>query len=215
MTGPRVVGARQRAEVVAALAGGQVIAVPGDGGYLWAVGFGHPAAVAALHALASIPAGETVPTHAVVGRREQAVQLAAQWSTEARMLTDRMWPGPLTIMVPARRDGPASTGGDPVVHITMPGQRAVRMLCREGGPLAVAPLLADGQPILTPEGVTARLAGSDVAFVVDGGTCGSPGPTAVDCTVSPPTVRRVGAFPETYVDAALMMGRTRRRWFSR
>jgi tRNA A37 threonylcarbamoyladenosine synthetase subunit TsaC/SUA5/YrdC len=127
-----------------------------------------------------------------------------------------MWPGPLTVRVPGRRDGLAPESGESVVHITMPARRALRALCREAGPLAVTPLLhADGQAILTLEEVRSRLAGSSVALVVDGGTCNAPRPTVVDCTVMPPTVRQVGALPESYVDAALMMGLRRRRWFSR
>ena len=53
------------------------------------------------------------PVHVVVGRRDQAVALASVWTNETAYLTDRMWPGPLTVVVPARAGG---GDGDGVVH---------------------------------------------------------------------------------------------------
>jgi tRNA A37 threonylcarbamoyladenosine synthetase subunit TsaC/SUA5/YrdC len=95
----------------------------------------------------------------------------------------------------------------------MPASRAVRALCRECGPLAAAGLHhADGRALSDPGDVTAWCSGDDIALVLHGGTCRGPEPTVVDCTVSPPVVRHVGALPESFVDAALMMGRRRRRW---
>jgi L-threonylcarbamoyladenylate synthase len=152
-----------------------------------------------------------------VGRRAQAIELASAWTDEMRLLTDRMWPGPLTVIVPAAPGLTASPGGqDAVVHITMPASRALRALCRRSGPLTLVALPgAEGQPVVTPEEASVRCAGKNVALVIDGGTCRGPGPTVVDCTVSPPTVGHVGAFPENYVDAALMMSARRRKWFAR
>ena len=103
------------------------------------------------------------------------------------------------------------------MRITMP---AVALCC---APLcraerAAVALLAWG----TPTGRRSSSGGGGrtvhrrrIALVVDGGICRGPGPTVVDCTVSPPVVRRVGALPESYVDAAMMMGHRRRKWFGR
>jgi L-threonylcarbamoyladenylate synthase len=215
VTGPWVVGKR-RPEALAALADGQVIAVPGDGGYHLAARHDHPDALAQLRALA--PDGtEDVPLHMVVGRRAQAVALASVWTEEAGLLTDRMWPGPLTVIVPLRHEaGDRSGGGNPVVHITMPAARAVRALCRDGEPLVVRALRRpDGVPIIDPDEVAARFTSPRIALIVNGGVCPGAGPTVVDCTASPPAVYRVGALPGSYVDAALMMGNRRRKWFRR
>jgi L-threonylcarbamoyladenylate synthase len=209
MSGPRLVSAHHRGEALDALAAGRVIAVAGDGGYQLAGGFGDPAAAALLAALGGrLP--EDAPAHLLVGHHDQAVELADTWSNETRVLTDRMWPGPLTIIVPARSDAL-----HPLVQITMPGARPPRLLCRHAGPLATVALRrADGRPIVTAADVQARFSDVDVALIIDGGTCHGPGPTVVDCTTSPPTVRFAGALPESFVDAALMMSRRRRRWFA-
>lgn len=212
MTAPRLVSPRQLDEALAALADGQVIAVAGDGGYLLAARPAHADAVARLCGRGPDPA-EPAPVQMVVGRRDQAVALASVWSKEAGLLTDRMWPGPLTVMVPAP---PGGRDAERVVSITMPATRALRALCRDGEPLAVCALRrADGAPVVDPAEVGARVTSSDVALTVDGGVHRGLGPTVVDCTVSPPVVRHVGALPESYVDAALMMAGRRRKWFRR
>ena len=212
MTGPRLVGPRRSDEALAALAADEVIAVPADGGYLLAARHDLRDAVARLGALGLKAVGPT-PLQVVVGRREQAVALASVWTKETAILTDRMWPGPLTVMVPAVRRAGES---DSVVSITMPSTRALRLLCRESEPLMVCALQRpDGAPLVDPAEVEVRLTASDVALIVDGGVCRGPGLTVVDCRMSPPVVSHVGALPESYVDAALMMGNRRRRLFAR
>ncbi len=133
MSGPRLIGPRKSDEALAALADGQVIAVPGDGGYLLAARGGSDGSAAPLRARGH-DATESGPLHVVVGRRDQAVALASVWTDETAHLTDRMWPGPLIVMVPAR---PGSGDGDPVVSLAMPATRALRGLCRDGEPLTV------------------------------------------------------------------------------
>jgi L-threonylcarbamoyladenylate synthase len=212
VTAPELLGPRRLDEVLAALAGGQVIAVAGDGGYLLAARPDHAVALARLCASRANPV-VSAPLDMVVGRREQAVALASVWTKEAGLLTDRMWPGPLTVIVPAPSGAGAADG---VVSITMPATRALRALCRDGEPLAVCALRrADGAPLVSPAEVGDHFTSSDIALTVDGGVCRGLGPTVVDCTVSPPVVRHVGALPESYVDAALMMASRRRKWFSR
>jgi L-threonylcarbamoyladenylate synthase len=200
-----MVRARDAGRALAALAEGRVIAAPGDGGYLL-VARHDPGA--ALGDPGPVPAS---PPLMVVGHRTQAQEMASDWSKSAKSLTDRMWPGPLTVMVSA----PVRPDGDAVVHITMPATRPLRSLCREAGPFVARPLRRpDGVAVLDPEEIGVWVTADDVALIVDGGVCRGPGPTVVDCTVSPPVVRHVGALPESFVEGSLMMGSRRRRWFS-
>jgi L-threonylcarbamoyladenylate synthase len=222
VTGPRLVGPRPPDEALAALADGRVIAVAGDGGYLLVARLGADG-VAALQRARGSNATESGPFDVVVGRRDQAIALASVWTRETGILTDRMWPGPLTVMVPAGPDavdGGAVDGGavdgGAVVRITMPAARSLRALCRAGEPLLACALgRPEGTRIVDPAEVGARFTAADVALIVDGGICRRPGPTVVDCTISPPAVCHVGALPAHFVDAALMMGNRRRKWFGR
>jgi tRNA A37 threonylcarbamoyladenosine synthetase subunit TsaC/SUA5/YrdC len=212
VSAPPLLGPGRSDEALAALADGQVIAVPGDGGYLLAVRHGVDGAAVRLRAL-GLDSGERGSVYVVVGRREQAVALASAWTDETAHLTDRMWPGPLTVTVPTR---PSGGDGAPVVSLTMPASRLPRLLCRDGEPLTVGALRRpDGTPMVDPAEVGVRFTSSELALIMDGGICRGAGPTVVDCTTSPPVVRHVGALPESYVDAALMMGNRRRKWFAR
>ena len=215
MTGPRLVAARQLPEVLDALAAGRAVAVPGDGGYQLAVSHNLRDAVAMLQE--RWPDTAEAGPQIAVGRRSQAAELTPHWSREVSQLTDRMWPGPLTVIVPARVDECLpSHQRDRVVYLTMPAWRPLRVLCRQSGPLVVKALRrADGERLVTAEEVHTHLTGEDVALVLDGGLRRDPGSTVVDCTLSPPRVRRVGALPESYVEAALLMGARRHRWSTR
>jgi L-threonylcarbamoyladenylate synthase len=208
---------QQREVVRAALAEGQVIAVPGYGGYQLAAAPDHPVALERLHEMATTAALIELPAQAAVAQRAEAIRLASSWSNEARLLTDRMWPGPLTVVVPgpaAGVDWPGDWG--PEVHLTMSASRPLRLVGRDTGPWAVAMLRRpDGGPVGTADEVRASITGHDVALIVDAGRCDGPGPTVIDCTGSPPRVRHIGALPESFVDAALMMGNRRPRWFGR
>jgi L-threonylcarbamoyladenylate synthase len=211
-----VVPPRHLVEVLQALSEGRAIAVPGDGGYHLAVVQADAEALELLRSRGGSAGNEQVQI--VVGQRTQAAALTTPWDKQTSHLTDRMWPGPLTVILPARVDGsgPAASG-EPVVHLTMPAWRPLRTLVRRSGPLAVVPLWsADGEPLVSAEEVRAQLIDAgEVVFVLDGGLRRGPASTVVDCTLSPPKVQRVGALPESYVEAALLMGARRRTWFAR
>ncbi len=217
MSRPQVVTVRQLGQVVDALAEGGRVAVPGDGGYQLAVRYADPEALTKLRAHDALSNERNVAV--VVGERSQAAALSAPWSKETSHLTDRMWPGPLTVIVPARVDASfPPQRGDSVVHLTMPAWRPLRVLCRQSGSLAVMMLRsADGSPLVSTEEVRAQLASvdGDVPFVLDGGLRRGASTTVVDCTQSPPKVLRVGALPESYVEAALLMAARKRKWFTR
>jgi tRNA A37 threonylcarbamoyladenosine synthetase subunit TsaC/SUA5/YrdC len=203
MTGPPLVRAGAAA-VGRALTDGQVIVVPGVGGYQLAARHGAPG-VAALLALAAAGPPDVVPSVAI-GRIAQAGELTSAWSEVIRRVAIRFWPGPLVLIV-------GETDGS--VRITMPPGRSLRVLCRQKGPLVLAAAHgADGRPLTDPELVQSAFNATEVALVVDGGTCEGPGPSVLDCRVSPPAVFEVGALPRTYIEAALLVG-GRRRWMSR
>ena len=134
MSGPRVVAPRQLGEVLDALAAGRAVAVPGDGGYQLAVSnadVGCPRALACPTAL--LQAMRTGRSWWVAG--QQAAALSAPWNKQTSHLADRMWPGPLTLILPARRRCARVAGpGDSVVRITMPAWRPLRTLVRRSGP---------------------------------------------------------------------------------
>ncbi len=210
MTAPSIVGPRQRGLVVAALADDQVVGVSGAGGYQLAARLGSDAALLALTSL--VGSGPGGARHVVIGRRGDAVGLASDWSETTRQLTESVWPGPLMVVVSARLDLPfAVDPDDHSVRLAMPKARALRLVCRRTGPLAV--VAPGGEPPATAEDLRAQFALAGLGPVLNEGPYHGPGPTEVDCRVSPPAVRRVGELPAAYVDAVLLMAARRRKRF--
>jgi L-threonylcarbamoyladenylate synthase len=211
-----VIGLHQRDRLRAALVSDAVVVIPHFGGYKLAALLDRSEAVRSLFVVAGSLGDGGFPT-CVVGRQQQAPALASDWDVSAQRLTERMWPGPLTVMVPAVEDLIAVAGdADDVLRVANASTRSVRAVGNEVGPLLTVDLVgAHGAVIETADDAAARCAGAPVTLVVDGRRCSGPGPTVVDCTRTPPSVERAGMLPESYVDAVMMMGAFKyRRWLS-
>lgn len=217
MTPMEVVRPHERDRISAALVDDAVVAIPHFGGYRLAALLERGAAVRALITLAT-SLGDGEPPTCVIGGESQAPPLASEWDIGAQRLSERMWPGAVTIMVPASPELVGLAGDeDGTLRIAVASIRPVRALCDEVGPLLTFGLLdTHGEMVETPADVLLRCTDATVSMVVDGGRCGGLGPTVVDCTRTPPVVQREGKVPGSYVDAVLMMAAfKRRRWFSR
>ena len=209
MTAP---GTGRRGEVAEALADDRVVAVPGCGGYELVARLHSDPALLALNSFMEDP--HEVERHVAIGRISDAKGLASEWSETTGQLAESVWPGPVMVVVPAGDDVPfAGANGGPSVRLTIPTHRGLRRVARQIGPLAVVMPRLDGAALTTAEAVRARFAPVGSVLVLDGGTRQGPGPTIVDCRVSPPVVLRVGELPEAYIDGVLLMAARRRKRF--
>lgn len=186
-----------------ALRGGGVVLLPTDTVYGIAVVASAPGATARLFALKERSEGQ--PVAVLVADRAQALALADAPGDAALRLMERLWPGPLTLVV--RRSPTASSlelGGDPAtVGLRCPDHDLVRALATEVGPLATTSANRHGQPTpLTAAEAAASLVGP-VDLVVDGGRLGSVASTVVDLTGSEPKVLREGAVTVDHLHRAL------------
>ena len=184
--------ARHRAAADTLRSGG-VVLLPTDTVYGIAVLASMPGATERLFALKDRSVGQ--PVAVLVADRAQALGLAEGPDEAALRLMDRLWPGPLTLVL--RRSVAASAlslGGDPsTVGIRCPDHDLVRALAGEVGPLATTSANRHGRPTpLTAAEAAASLVGP-VDLVVDGGQLGSVASTVVDLTGPEPEVLREGA----------------------
>lgn len=154
------------------------------------------AAVAGIFAAKERPTTDPLIVH--LASAADLPRVAASVPAPAAVLAARFWPGPLTLIVPRHPDVPlAVTAGLPNVAVRVPAH-----------PVAHALLVAAGVPVAAPSAnrfsrpspTTAAhvLADLDtrVDVVVDGGpTDIGVESTIVDCTVTPPLVRRAGGVP--------------------
>jgi L-threonylcarbamoyladenylate synthase len=192
-----------KGEILAALDAGKVVAVPTDTVYGLAARIDRPGALEAIFAAKGRPPDLALPV--LIGRWRQVHRAAASWPRAASVVAARYWPGPLTVVVPARPElGPMLGGDGRTVGLRQPRHRDVQRLCRDAGPLAVTSANRHGEPpCTTPDEVRAVFPGGEVAVVVDGGRCDGVPSTVVDCTVSPPVCLREGGVPWPWVEAAL------------
>lgn len=177
------------AEAAEQLRAGNVIAFPTDTLYAVAARASDPAAVARLYDVKHRPSAQPM-VWLVVDKAQ--VERVAVVSDAAAELMARFWPGPLTLVLPAR----LPTDG-PTIAVRAPNHPVALALLRSlGEPIASSSAnLAGAPPPVDADQVIAGL-GDRVAGVLDGGPCriGQPS-TILDLSGATPRILRQGAIP--------------------
>lgn len=184
------------AEAAAVLGRRGLVAFPTETFYGLGADAREPEAVRRVFAVKGRP--ESKPLLVLVDSLAMAESVAAEIPSQARVLMDRHWPGPLTVVLRAGSTVAAEvTAGTGRLGIRVPGHPVALALCRAlGGPVTAPSANPSGQaPPTSAGGVLGAFAGS-IDLVLDGGeTAGGPPSTVVDATVDPPRVLRLGAVP--------------------
>jgi L-threonylcarbamoyladenylate synthase len=193
-----------RAEAIAALRAGGIVALPTDTVYGIAVALDTPGGIEALFAAKRRPPEKAVML--LIGDAAQA-RTIGQWPPAAAALAEAFWPGGLTVVVPQRPDislPSALTGGAPTIGLRVPDHPAPRALAAAVGPLPTTSANISGMwEARDADEILAQL-GDVIAVVLDGGVAhGGPASTVVDCTMDPPRILREGAIAPERVAAAL------------
>ena len=116
---------------------------------------------------------ETNPLLLHLSCMEQVESVAKEIPPAAIMLMERFWPGPLSIILPARETVPAIVrGGKTTVGLRMPAHPVALALIDQAGPLAAPSANLSGRPSpVTAEHVKADLDGK-IAAILDAGPTG-------------------------------------------
>jgi len=159
-----------------------------------------PLAVRAIYAAKGRPLTNPLIVH-VLGE-DEARPLVSRWPLEARQLSARFWPGPLTIVLPRTDLVPdeCSAGGD-TVGVRAPSHAAARALLeRVGAPLAAPSANRAEHVSPTTAAHVLRDLNGRIDAVVDGGRC----PFGIESTVislgGTPRLLRAGAIPRTEIE---------------
>jgi len=176
------------AAVREALARAAVVALPTETFYGLAVDPLDAAAVARVFALKGRGEDKALPV--VVADLEQAAALAVI-DAPRRTALARVWPAPLTVVLPARR----GTGGAATIALRVPGHELLRSLLARVGALTATSANRSGQPPCADPGSVLAALGADVAVLLDGGaTPGGAPSTLIDWTAATPRLLRQGAW---------------------
>ena len=119
----------------------------------------------------------------------------------ARKVMEKFWPGPLTIILKAKKRLPdALTAGTGKIGIRFPNAALpIRLICAAGFPLTATSANLSGKPSpATAHKVLAQF-GTDLDLILDGGKCKTLPSTVLDMTPSEPTVLRAGKVPTNLI----------------
>ncbi len=183
---------------------GLPVAVPTETVYGLAADATNGEAVARIYAAKSRPRFNPLIVHVP---NLSAAEALGEFNAEARTLAETYWPGPLTLVVPARSGSPIAslvTAGLATVAIRVPDHRAMQALLNATGkPLAAPSANASGRLSPTRAAHVVKSLGERIALVIDDGPTEvgiestivavdlrgarllRPGPVAVDAAVQP------------------------------
>ena len=181
-------------QAVRALAQGLPIAIPTDTVYGLAADPFRAGATDRIFAAKRRPRDVSLPL--LVSGVEQALSVSTAVPALALELMARYWPGPLTIVIPARPGLAADLGDDDVtVGVRAPDHPVPLALCAAVGPLATTSANRHGEPPLTTAADVDAAFGNALPLVLDGGVCAGSPSTVVDCTGEELKLLREGRIP--------------------
>src|SRR3954451_8449453 len=135
-------------QAVRALGQALPVGIPTDTVYGLAVDPFRPGATDRIFAAKRRPREVSLPV--LVSGIDQALSVSTAVSDLALQLMEAYWPGPLTIVIPARPALGADLGAnDLTVGVRLPDHPVPQALCAAAGPLATTSANRHGEPPLT------------------------------------------------------------------
>ena len=172
---------------------GGLVAFPTETVYGLGASALNAAAVSKIFAAKGRPADNPLIVH--VASADDVERVAESLTPLSRELARRFWPGPLTLVLPARADLPrVVTAGLATVAVRVPRHRAALALLRAADlPVAAPSANASGRPSPTTAAHVEADLGASVDLVLDGGpTVMGVESTVVDARGDVPVVLREG-----------------------
>lgn len=182
------------ADAASSLRKGELVVLPTDTVYGIGADAFNPEAVAVL--LDAKGRGRNMPAPVLVGTVDAASALVEDFGKHGEDLIDAFWPGPLTLVCPARSSLTWDLGDTKgTVGVRMPDHELALDLLRQAGPTAVSSANLSGEsPALTAAEAMEQLGDSVSVYLENGPAPEDVTPsTIVDLTYAVPRVLREGA----------------------
>ena len=198
---------RRAAEV---LAGGGLVAFPTETVYGLGANVFNTIALAKIFEVKNRPHFDPLIVH--ISRMEMLEitadipQLDSASRKKLSVLTEKLWPGPLTLILPKRKAIPdLATSGLSTVAVRLPGHEAARrLIALSGGPVAAPSANPFGYLSPTRAEHVADLLGGKIDMILDGG----PSNVGVESTVldicgGQPRILRPGGVPAETIESLI------------
>jgi len=186
------------------LRAGELVAFPTETVYGLGADALNAEAVARIYAAKGRPADHPLIVHGADGHT--LLRLAHRVPVMARVLAERFWPGPLTLVLPRVSAVPdAVTGGQDTVALRVPDHPvALELLAAFGGPVAAPSANRYGRISPTTAAHVRDELGTAVDFILDGGPCRvGMESTIVDLSSDTPRLLRTGGLARAAIEATL------------
>lgn len=180
----------------AALAAGKLVAIPTETVYGLGADAFNAVAVARVFEAKARPAFDPLIVH--IASLADIDRVAASFPRKARLLAEALWPGPLTMILPKRKEVPdIVTSGLDTVALRFPAHLLARKIIAYSGTVVAAPSANPfGYISPTTAAHVARTLGDRIDFIVDGGPCAvGVESTVIDMTRGTPVLLRPGGMP--------------------
>jgi len=160
----------QLQEAINKLKHGEVVAIPTETVYGLAADASNEDALRQIYAIKARPNDNPLIVH--IADVSQVEHFAAEFSPLAKKLAQAFWPGPFTLVLPAKNTvSNIVRGNQPTVALRVPNHLLALQLLKESG-LALAAPSANKYTQLSPTSADHVLAGlGDALPVLDGGAC--------------------------------------------
>lgn len=160
---------RAIAWAVEVLKAGGLVCFPTETVYGLGADMGSQAAVERLGRVKGAAAKRPWPL--LVRAAEEAFGVCSHVPAAAALLAERLWPGPLTLVLAAKESVPAwVTAEDGTVGLRVPGHPVpLALLARWGAPLASSSANLAGQPPAADSDITVATLGEQIDLLLDAG----------------------------------------------
>ena len=196
----------EQAPVIAAeiIKKGGLVAIPTETVYgLGADGL-NPVAVANIFKVKGRPQDNPLILH--IADASQMALFCRDIPESAYRLAEKFWPGPLTMVLPAREIVPkCTTAGLPTVAVRCPDCAITRDIIRLSGvPIAAPSANISGKPSTTTAAHVLSDHNGKIPMIVDGGSCRvGVESTIIDLTENPPRLLRPGGITPAQLESVL------------
>lgn len=157
----------------------------------------NPGSSRKIYAAKGRPSDNPLIVH--IARFEDLYRIAKTVPDAAKLLADRFWPGPMTLVLPKSEDVPCeTTGGLDTVAVRWPSDPIAQRLILAGGGYVAAPSAnRSGRPSPTSAKYCVEDLDGRVEMILDGGDCGlGLESTIIDLTGEVPMILRPGYITE-------------------
>lgn len=179
---------------------GELVAFPTETVYGLGADAFNTRAVEKIYQMKGRPSNNPLIVH--IADKDDLKNLTDNVPPIAKVLIDRFWPGPLTLILKKRSEVPnITTGGNDTVAVRMPDNSIALELIRRSKTLIAAPSAnISGKPSATHHDHVKRYFG-DKVFVIEGGSTQiGLESTVVDLTTDIPKILRLGGIPKELIE---------------